>query len=77
MIMRGGANGFRAEAETGPDPHLKAGPSIVRGLPDVDLVQRTRAIVQMAKAERERDDADALRAFLAERLARDTFARNA
>jgi bile acid-coenzyme A ligase len=70
MIVSGGANIFPAEVEAALDQHPDVQSSIVIGLPDVDLVQRAHAIVQMAQDARERSDADALRAFLSDKLAR-------
>jgi bile acid-coenzyme A ligase len=70
MIVSGGANIFPAEVEAALDGHPDVISSIVIGLPDADLGQRTHAIVQMAEDARERSDADALRAFLSERLVR-------
>jgi bile acid-coenzyme A ligase len=70
MIVSGGANIFPAEVEAALDQHPDVQSSIVIGLPDADLVQRAHAIVQMAEDARGRTDADALRAFLSDRLVR-------
>ena len=70
MIVSGGTNVFPAEIEAALDQHPDVESSIVIGLPDADLGQRAHAIVQMAANARERSDADALRAFLSERLVR-------
>jgi bile acid-coenzyme A ligase len=70
MIVSGGANIFPAEVEAALDQHPDVQSSIVIGLPDPDLVQRTHAIVQVAADARERADADALRLFLSEKLVR-------
>jgi len=70
MIVSGGANIFPAEVEAALDQHPDVQSSIVIGLPDADLVQRVHAIVQLAEDARARGDADALRAFLADRLVR-------
>lgn len=70
MIVSGGANIYPAEVEAALDQHPDVRSSIVIGLPDGDLGQRTHAIVQVADEARARTDADALRAFLAERLVR-------
>ncbi len=70
MIVSGGANIFPAEIEAALDQHPDVRSSIVIGLPDADLGQRTHAIVQVAEADRARTDGDALRAFLSERLVR-------
>jgi bile acid-coenzyme A ligase len=70
MIVSGGANIFPAEVEAALDEHPDVISSIVIGLPDADLVKRAHAIVQMSDEARERSDADALRAFLSERLVR-------
>lgn len=70
MIVSGGANIFPAEVEGALDQHPDIVSSIVIGLPDPDLGQRTHAIVQVAGEHRDRTDDDALRAFLSERLVR-------
>ncbi|MCW3834476.1 AMP-binding protein [Sphingomonas canadensis] len=70
MIVSGGANIFPAEVEAALDQHPDVLSSIVIGLPDPDLVQRTHAIVQIAEEARGRTDADALREFLSSRLVR-------
>jgi bile acid-coenzyme A ligase len=70
MIVSGGANIFPAEVEAALDQHPDVQSSIVIGLPDADLGQRAHAIVQMAEDARKRSDADALRAFLSDRLVR-------
>ncbi|WP_264942132.1 AMP-binding protein [Sphingomonas canadensis] len=70
MIVSGGANIFPAEVEAALDEHPAVQSSIVIGLPDPDLVNRAHAIVQLAADARGRIDADALRAFLAEKLVR-------
>jgi bile acid-coenzyme A ligase len=70
MIVSGGANIFPAEVEAALDQHPDVQSSIVIGLPDPDLVARAHAIVQVAEDARGRTDADALRAFLAEKLVR-------
>lgn len=70
MIVSGGANIYPAEVEAALDQHPDVGSSIVIGLPDVDLGHRTHAIVQVAEDARGRTDAEALRAFLSERLVR-------
>ena len=67
MIVSGGANIFPAEVEAALDQHPDVKSSIVIGLPDVDLGNRAHAIVQMTEETR---DADALRAFLSEKLVR-------
>jgi bile acid-coenzyme A ligase len=68
MIVSGGANVFPAEIEAALDQHPDIQSSIVIGLPDADLGQRTHAIVQLREGSRA--DADTLRAFLAARLVR-------
>lgn len=70
MIVSGGANIFPAEVEAALDQHPDVQSSIVIGLPDADLGRRAHAIVQMTEEARQRTDADALRAFLSERLVR-------
>jgi bile acid-coenzyme A ligase len=70
MIVSGGANIFPAEVEAALDQHPDVRSSIVIGLPDGDLGARAHAIVQVAEDARARTDADALRAFLADRLVR-------
>lgn len=70
MIVSGGANIFPAEVEAALDQHPEVRSSIVIGLPDADLGARAHAIVQVLDEARGRTDADALRAFLAERLVR-------
>lgn len=70
MIVSGGANIYPAEVEAALDQHPDVGSSIVIGLPDSDLGHRTHAIVQVAEDARDRVDAEALRAFLSERLVR-------
>lgn len=70
MIISGGANIFPAEIEAALEQHPDVYSSIVIGLPDPDLGQRTHAIVQLADIVRGNDDADRLRAFLANRLVR-------
>ncbi len=70
MIVSGGANIFPAEVEAALDQHPDVQSSIVVGLPDSDLGQRTHAIVQMAREARERTNGDALRAFLSDKLVR-------
>src|SRR5690606_23838066 len=67
MIVSGGANIFPAEVEAALDEHPDVRSSIVIGLPDTDLGQRTHAIVQMAGGH---GDADALRDFLSDKLVR-------
>lgn len=70
MIISGGANIFPAEVEAALEQHPDVRSAIVIGLPDADLGQRTHAIVQVAEDARGRTDAEALRAFLADRLVR-------
>jgi bile acid-coenzyme A ligase len=70
MIVSGGANIFPAEVEAALDQHPDVQSTIVIGLPDADLGQRTHAIVQVADTARERVDDDALRAFLSDKLVR-------
>jgi bile acid-coenzyme A ligase len=67
LILSGGANIYPAEVEAALDEHPAVLSSIVVGLPDEDLGQRTHAIVQLGDAGTSEDD---LRAFLADRLAR-------
>jgi bile acid-coenzyme A ligase len=70
MIISGGANIFPAEIEAVLDQHPDVESSIVVGLPDADLGHRAHAIVQVAQEARDRTDAEALRAFLSDRLVR-------
>ena len=70
MIVSGGANIFPAEIEAALDQHPDVESSIVIGLPDADLGQRTHAIVQMKEEAREGSDAEALREFLSGKLVR-------
>ncbi|WP_316189765.1 AMP-binding protein [Bradyrhizobium sp. SZCCHNS1054] len=70
MIVSGGANIFPAEIEAALDQHPDVRSSIVIGLPDSDLGQRAHAIVQVAEDALEHANADALRAFLSDRLVR-------
>ena len=70
MIVSGGANIFPAEVEASLDQHPDVKSSIVIGLPDADLGNRAHAIVQVSEEARDRTDADALRAFLSEKLVR-------
>ena len=70
MIVSGGANIFPAEIEAALDQHPDVQSSIVIGLPDADLGQRTHAIVQIAEDALARSDADALREFLSGQLVR-------
>ncbi len=67
LILSGGANIYPAEVEAALDEHPAVLSSIVVGLPDEDLGQRTHAIVQLADESTSEDD---LRTFLADRLAR-------
>lgn len=70
MIISGGANIFPAEVEAALEQHPDVRSAIVIGLPDADLGQSTHAIVQVGEDARARTDADALRAFLGDRLVR-------
>lgn len=70
LIVSGGANIFPAEVEAALDQHPDVQSSIVIGMPDADLGQRTHAIVQVASDARNRVGSDALHAFLADRLVR-------
>jgi len=70
MIVSGGANIFPAEIEAALDEHPDVLSSIVIGLPDADLGQRTHAIIQLSEEARGRTDEDTLRAFLAAKLVR-------
>ncbi|HEX7784491.1 MAG TPA: AMP-binding protein [Sphingobium sp.] len=70
MIVSGGANIFPAEIEAALDQHPDIESSIVIGLPDPDLGQRTHAIVQVAEDARARADAEMLQSFLSDRLVR-------
>lgn len=66
LILAGGANIYPAEIEAALDEHPLVASSAVIGLPDEDLGQIVHAIVQL----RADINADALNAFLAERLVR-------
>lgn len=70
MIVSGGANIFPAEIEAALDQHPDVQSSIVIGLPDADLGQRTHAIVQIDTDKRDRTDADALQSYLSDKLVR-------
>jgi bile acid-coenzyme A ligase len=66
MIVSGGANIYPAEVEGAIDQHPKVLSSVVVGLPDDDLVQRTHALVQAEPGTTERELLD----FLAGKLVR-------
>ena len=66
MIVTGGANVYPAEVEAALDAHPRVRSCAVIGLPDADLGQRMHAIVEASRPSRD----DALRAQLAQRLAR-------
>lgn len=70
MILSGGANIYPAEIEGALDEHPDVRSSIVIGMPDEDLGQKTHAIVQVVKDARHKIDANALRAFLSDKLVR-------
>jgi bile acid-coenzyme A ligase len=67
MILSGGANVYPAEVEAALDEHPAIHSCAVIGLPDDDLGNVVHAIVQ---ADAATFDADAVRAFLADRLVR-------
>jgi bile acid-coenzyme A ligase len=67
MILCGGANVYPAEVEAAIDTHPAVRSSAAIGMPDEDLGQAVHAIVDIADREL---DADALRAHLADHLAR-------
>ncbi len=64
MILRGGANIYPAEVEAAIDAHPAVRSSAVIGLPDEELGNRLHGIVDATQPV----TAEALRAFLAERL---------
>lgn len=64
MILRGGANIYPAEVEAAIDAHPAVRSSAVIGLPDEELGNRVHALVDATAPV----TADALKAFLAERL---------
>jgi bile acid-coenzyme A ligase len=66
LIISGGANIYPAEVEAALDEHPDVLSCAVVGLPDEDLGQAVRAIVQVSRSVTERE----IMAFLAERLAR-------
>lgn len=68
MIVSGGANIFPAEVEGALMAHPGVEGAVVIGLPHEELGAATHAIVQPTEAARGRLDADALLAFLRERL---------
>ncbi len=68
LIISGGANIYPAEVEAAIDAFPGVLASVVIGLPDIDLGQRVHAIVE-TRDDGYRLDLDALRAFLADRLA--------
>ena len=70
LVISGGANIFPAEVEAAINEHPDVLSSITIGLPDPDLGQKLHAIVQVAEDARKRVDGEALRSFLATRLAR-------
>jgi bile acid-coenzyme A ligase len=72
MILTGGANVYPAEVEAALHEHPAVRSCAVVGLPDDDLGQRVHAIVEI---DPDALDADALRSFLAERLARTKIPR--
>jgi bile acid-coenzyme A ligase len=67
LIISGGANIYPAEVEAQLDAHAGVGSSIVVGLPDPEWGQSVHAIVQSVEAG---TTEEALRSFLATRLAR-------
>jgi bile acid-coenzyme A ligase len=66
LIISGGANIYPAEVEAALDEHPDVLSCAVVGLPDEDLGQAVRAIVQVSRSVTERE----ILAFLAQRLAR-------
>lgn len=70
LVVSGGANIYPAEVEAALDAHPRVQTSAVIGLPDDDLGHRVHAIVQVSGGEDAQCNADALRAFVGERLAR-------
>ena len=67
MIVSGGANVYPAEVEAAIDAYPGINASIVIGLPDADLGHRVHAILSVADPGR--GDPQAVKAFLATRLA--------
>lgn len=70
MIISGGANIFPAEVEAALAEHPGVDSAVAIGLPDEDMGQLVHAIVHPRAEWRGRLDADSLRDFMAERLAR-------
>jgi bile acid-coenzyme A ligase len=68
LIISGGANVYPAEVEAAIDAHPSVLASVVVGLPDADLGQRIHAIIEVREGAPP-PELDALRGFLAERLA--------
>jgi len=68
LIISGGANIYPAEVEAAVDAYPGVLSSVVIGLPDGDLGQKVHAILEMAPGAPALDQ-DALRAFLAARIA--------
>jgi bile acid-coenzyme A ligase len=68
LIISGGANVYPAEVEAAIDSHPSVLASVVVGLPDADLGQRIHAIIEVREGAPP-PELDALRGFLAERLA--------
>jgi bile acid-coenzyme A ligase len=69
LILRGGANIYPAEVEAAIDAHPDVSSSVVIGLPHDDLGAEVHAIVQLKPGTAGATDADALKAFLKERIA--------
>jgi bile acid-coenzyme A ligase len=69
LILRGGANIYPAEVEAAIDAHPDVSSSVVIGLPHDDLGAEVHAIVQLKPGAAGATHADALKAFLKERIA--------
>jgi long-chain acyl-CoA synthetase len=67
LILRGGVNVYPAEVESALAEHPDVVDSAVVGVPDPRLGQRVRAVVELRRGATR--DEDALRAFLADRIA--------
>ncbi|MFT4099964.1 MAG: AMP-binding protein [Burkholderiaceae bacterium] len=70
LVISGGANIYPAEVEAVLDAHPRVLTSAVIGLPDDDLGHRVHAIVQISGSEDAGCNAEVLREFVGERLAR-------
>jgi bile acid-coenzyme A ligase len=70
MVLRGGANIYPAEVEAAVSAHPDVRSCVVVGLPDPEFGQRVHAILELDPATDAQAVADAMGAFLADRLSR-------